>query len=86
MTPEEIAKELAAKWFVFEPYMYGDRAPELVADIAQTIRDAYERAALAVEAMDDEYTSPDVADMIQDWFRQQVQKLLWPDAPPMEGG
>ena len=51
MTPEEIAKELAAKWFVSEPYMYGDRAPELVADIAQTIRDAYERAASLCDGM-----------------------------------
>ena len=25
---------------------------------------------------------PLAADMIQDWFRLQVQHMLWPDAPP----
>ncbi len=51
MTPEEAARAIAVKWFMDAPYMYHEEAPQLIADIAAAIRDAYERAATTVEGL-----------------------------------
>lgn len=53
MTPEEIAKRLVDKWFDSDAYDLFGAAPTIRAELAQAIRDAYERAAQAAEIADD---------------------------------